>query len=310
MKKGFCLVLLLITACNSGTNEFDGERAYQFLKQQCDLGFRNPGSKGHSDERAMLIEFLKPLADTLIVQDFERYIPQEKKTLNLTNIIAGFNIRGNGDLANENDLLIGAHWDTRPRAEYDPDPDKRQTPILGANDGASGVAVLMQLAEILANQMPQRTVYLVFFDGEDYGFPGSVDLYCLGSEYFAKNLPIPKPAEAIVIDMIGDADLRIPVERNSVNSNPVLVRKLWSLAAQRRYSAFVHQIDEEIYDDHLMLIRHAGIPSVDLIDFQYPNHFTNYWHTTADTPDKCSAKSLQIVGTILCDYIFTTFSDK
>lgn len=304
MKNCLYLFLILLATCQSGAGDFDGERAYQFLKRQCDLGPRNPGSPGHASERTMLIEFLKPLADTVIVQDFDREISQEKTTLHLTNIVAAFNQYGN------NPLLIGAHWDTRPRADYDPDRSKQQNPILGANDGASGVAVLMHLAEILSHEMPPRAVYLVFFDGEDWGYPGSVELYCLGSEHFAKNLPIPKPEEGIVIDMIGDADLRIPVERNSVNSNPVLVRKLWSIAARHRFSAFVHQIDEEIYDDHLMLIKHAGIPSVDLIDFQYPNRFTNYWHTTQDTPDKCSPKSLKIVGTVLYDYIFSIFRER
>lgn len=304
MKKSLLLIIVLLAACHSGARDFDGERAYQFLKQQCDLGPRNPGSPGHAAERQMLIDFLKPLADTVIVQDFKREIPLEKTTLSLTNIIAGFNIYGNKP------LLIGAHWDTRPRAEYDPDRSKQQTPILGANDGASGVSVLMHLAEILTNAMPPRAVYLVFFDGEDYGSPGSVELYCLGSEYFAKNLPIPKPDEGIVIDMIGDTDLRIPVERNSVNSHPILVRQLWAIAGRRHFSAFVHQIDEEIYDDHLMLIKHAGIPSVDLIDFQYPNRFMNYWHTTQDTPEKCSPKSLKIVGTVLYDYIFSHFEER
>ncbi|HPN74385.1 MAG TPA: M28 family peptidase [Candidatus Marinimicrobia bacterium] len=298
MKKSFYLILILISACSSGGGKFDGGRAFQFLNQQCDLGPRNPGSPGHSAQRTMLIEFLRPLADTLIIQNFEYLIPEENEVLNLTNIIAGFNIRS------ANGLLIGAHWDTRPRAEYDPDPAKRKTPIIGANDGASGVAVLMHLAEILSRQQPPRTIYLVFFDGEDYGFPGTLDYYCLGSEYFAKNLPIPKPEEAIIIDMIGDADLRIPVERNSVKSHPQLIKKLWAIADRHNFSAFVHQIDEEIYDDHLMLIQHAGIPSVDLIDFQYPNRFINYWHTTLDTPDKCSAESLEIVGTVLYDYIF------
>ncbi|NLA22250.1 MAG: M28 family peptidase, partial [Candidatus Marinimicrobia bacterium] len=160
MKKSFYLILILISACSSGGGKFDGGRAFQFLNQQCDLGPRNPGSPGHSAQRTMLIEFLRPLADTLIIQDFEYLIPEENKILNLTNIIAGFNIRST------NGLLIGAHWDTRPRAEYDPDPAKRETPIIGANDGASGVAVLMHLAEILSRQQPPRTIYLVFFDGE------------------------------------------------------------------------------------------------------------------------------------------------
>jgi len=297
-------MLILISACISGGREFDGERAFQLLQQQCDLGPRHPGSIGHATLRAMLVEFLRPLADTLIVQEFEHLIPEENITLNLTNIIAGFNPE------KENSLLLGAHWDTRPRAEHDPDPNKRHLPIIGANDGASGTAVLMHLAELLAERKPSRAVYVVFFDGEDYGYPGTLEYYCMGSEYFAKNLPIPEPAEAIIVDMIGDADLQIPVERNSVNSNPQLIKKLWSIAERRHFRAFVHQIDEEIYDDHLMLIRFAGIPSVDLIDFKYPNRFTNYWHTTMDTPDKCSAESLQIVGMVLYDYIYEKLDEK
>ncbi|MCK9484746.1 MAG: M28 family peptidase [Candidatus Marinimicrobia bacterium] len=304
MKKHLYLILILISACVTGGHEFDGERAFRFLHQQCDLGPRNPGSSGHTAQRNMLIEFLKPLADTLIIQDFKRFIPEENITLNLTNIIAGFTPE------KENCILLGAHWDTRPRAEHDPDPTKRHIPILGANDGASGTAVLMHMAELMAERKPPRAVYVVFFDGEDYGYPGTLEYYCMGSEYFAKNLPIPKPEEAIIIDMIGDADLQIPVERNSVNSHPQLIKKLWEIAARHRFGAFIHQIDEEIYDDHLMLIRHAGIPSVDLIDFKYPNRFTNYWHTTMDTPDKCSVESLQIIGTVLYDYIFDKNNGK
>jgi len=296
--KKLILVLFLSIACSSQPQNFNGERAYEFLKQQCDLGPRFPGAPGHQALRSRLIEFLKPLADSLVVQDFDRRIEIEKKTLHLTNIVAGFGIgRGNG-------LLIGAHWDTRIRAEQDPDPAKVNQPILGANDGASGVAVLMHLAEILSKTMPEREVWLVFFDGEDYGFPGALELYCLGSEHFAKNLPIPRPTEAIVIDMIGDAELEIPVERNSINSHPILIRKLLFIAGKRGYREFKSYIGDEIYDDHLMLIRHAEIPSVDLIDFEYPNRYNNYWHTTQDTPDKCSPRSLKIVGTVLSDYIY------
>ncbi len=297
------LVLFLIAACNSQTAKFDGERAFSFLEKQCALGPRYPGSAGHAVLRQQLIDFLKGFADTVIVQDFEQEIEIEKKTLHLTNIIAGFQIDKEQMDKNES-LLIGAHWDTRPRADMDPDPAKRQIPILGANDGASGVAVLMHLAELLAQAPPDRPVYLVFFDGEDYGFPGATELYCLGSQYFARHLPIPKPKEAIVIDMIGDANLTIPVERRSVNSNPLLVRKIWGLANARGYRQFVSYIGEEIYDDHVPLIEDAGIPAIDIIDFEYPDRFSNYWHTTLDTPDKCSSKSLKAVGSVLLEYIY------
>ncbi len=296
------LILILIAACNSQTAKFDGDRAFAFLKEQCELGPRYPGSPGHAALRARLIEFLQANADTVIVQDFVQIRDLVKDTLRLTNIIAAFQTQRE-TIEEATGLLIGAHWDTRPRADMDEDPAKRLTPILGANDGASGVAVLMHLAELLRQYPPDRPVYLVFFDGEDDGFPGALEYYCLGSQYFAKNMPIPKPKEAIIIDMIGDANLAIPVERRSINSNPILVRKIWGLAHARGYFQFVSQIGQEIYDDHVPLIE-AGIPAINIIDFHYPDQFNNYWHTTQDTPDKCSPKSLKIVGSVLLEYIY------
>lgn len=290
--------MLLLANCSTHSFNFDGEKAYQYLQQQCDLGVRNPGSTGHNAAKELITKTVSPLADTVVFQEFESYVDSEKVTLKLTNIVAGFATKKG------NPLLIGAHFDTRPRADRDPNPLNREFPIIGANDGASGVAVLLHLAELLNQNPPPRTVYLVFFDGEDYGFSGTLDYYCIGSEYFAKNLPIPKPVEAIVVDMIGDADLSIPVERNSYRSHPKLTKQLGDIARKRGFNQFEHRLGEEIYDDHLMLIQYAGIPSVDLIDFEYPNKSTNYWHTTLDTPDKCSAKSLRVIGQVLCDYIY------
>ena len=300
MRRIFCLLIAVLLGCCSEKGPyFDGSRAFQYLQQQCDLGTRNPGSSGHDAAKKMFISFLTPLADTVFSQDFESYIEPEDVTLSLTNIVAGFKWeKGRG-------LLIGAHWDTRPRAEYDSNPMNRNMPILGANDGASGIAVLMHIAEHLSEKEPDRAITLVFFDGEDYGFPGSFDYYCMGSEYFAKNLPVPMPVEGIIIDMIGDADLSIPIERSSYEYHPELVRKIWDIADRRNYSEFVHYIGDDIYDDHIPLNRIANIPTIDIIDFHYPNRFMNYWHTMSDTPDKCSPKSLQIVGQVLLDYIYS-----
>ncbi|MBN2601638.1 MAG: M28 family peptidase, partial [Candidatus Marinimicrobia bacterium] len=249
-------ILLISIACNRQNTAFDGKKAYTYLQEQCDIGFRNPGSPGHQRALDYYRNFFIGLADTLILQTFEQEIPDDGVSFTLTNIVAGFNSGG------ENPLLIGAHWDTRPRADHDPDPKKRPLPILGANDGASGVAVLMHLGEILQKKQPNRAIYLVLFDGEDYGYSGSLAYYCMGSEYFAKNLPIPKPTEAIVIDMIGDKELHIPIERQSYSSHPKLVKKLWELAKKRNYSEFQHKFGNYIHDDHVMLIEHAGIPSV------------------------------------------------
>jgi len=300
MRKIFIISVLLISiACSHQNTIFNGEKALTYLQEQCDIGYRHPGSPGHQKALEYYRDFFSELADTLILQTFVQEIPDDNVAFTLTNVIAGFNPDG------QNPLLIGAHWDTRPIADHDPDHQKRSTPILGANDGASGVAVLMHLSELLRNKQADRAIYLVLFDGEDSGHSGSLDYWCLGSEYFAKNLPIPKPTEAIIIDMIGDKELNIPIERQSYQSHPELVKTLWGLAKKRGYSEFQHKFGSYIHDDHIMLIEHAGIPSVDLIDFEYPNRYQNFWHTTMDTPDKCSPRSLEVVGQVLYDYIFS-----
>ncbi len=293
------LFLVFIMGCNQQAGaQFDGQAAFAYLEQQCQIGPRYPGSAGHTVARQLYVHFFNQHADTLLQQSFTRYVEPLDTTLQMTNIIAGFGPE------NQNPLLIGAHWDTRPWADQDPDPANRNRPILGANDGASGVAVLMHLAEHLIQTPPHRRVWLVLFDGEDMGLPGETAHFCLGSEYFARHLPIPKPTEAIIIDMIGDADLSLPIERFSFHYHPRLAKTIWKLARQRGYQPFKMHLGEAVYDDHVPLIQSAEIPAIDIIDFNYPNKFYNYWHTLQDTPDKCSPESLQMVGQVLMDYIY------
>ena len=288
---------LLMTCQGSNSLKFDGEKAMSYLVQQCDIGHRHPGSVGHEQAKDMYLKFLANYSDTIITQEFDQYIARDSVTFQLTNIIAGFNVeKGNA-------LLVGAHWDTRPRAEYDPNPANRDKPIMGANDGASGIAVLMHLAELLHQKNLNRTVYLVFFDGEDYGYHDTTEFFCIGSKYFAKNLPAKNISEAIIVDMIGDKNLEIPIERNSYRSNKKLIKTLWKIAEKHGFKAYKNYLGSEIYDDHIPLIEIANIPSVDLIDFTYPDKYTNYWHTQADTPDKCSGESLRQVGQVILDYI-------
>jgi glutaminyl-peptide cyclotransferase len=292
------IFLLSFTLCSPHRAEFNGTTAYDYLSEQCAIGYRNPGSTGHDKALQYYRQFFEPIADTLTLQAFEQSIPIDNVTFTFTNVIAGFNP------AADNPLVIGAHWDTRPRADHDPRPANRVKPILGANDGASGVAVLMHLGELIAQRQPPRAIFLVLFDGEDYGYSGSTDYYCMGSEYFARHLPVRRPSEAIVIDMIGDKELNIPIERNSYQSHPELVQTIWKIAKDRGFIEFQHRFDGYIYDDHIPLIKYAGIPSIDLIDFEYPNRYQNFWHTTMDTPDKCSPHSLAVVGQVLYDYIY------
>jgi Zn-dependent M28 family amino/carboxypeptidase len=221
-----------------------------------------------------------------------------EESYDLTNIIARFKVD------EPEQILIGAHWDTRPWADEDPEPEKRNDPIVGANDGASGVAVVLELARILNVSPPPIGVTLVLFDGEDMGRPGIPKSYAQGSLAFAKDLPIEKPDEAIILDMIGDAELHIPIERFSYQQNRQLVKKLWGLAKVLNLGAFESRIVHTIYDDHVPLWAEAKIPAVDIIDFNYPNSYKNYWHTTQDLPENCSAESLGQVGTLLVHYIY------
>ncbi len=292
------LLVLLHAGCGTPTPPFDGERAFQKLQEQCALGPRNPGSQGHQAGLNYLTEQLTPLADTVFHQSFEYTETVEGKTYQLTNVIAQFNSQA------KRQFLLGAHWDTRPWADQDPDPVWQNRPIVGANDGASGVAVLLEMARIFKQTPPPVGVTMAFFDGEDLGARGNPRSFAQGSLYFAKNVPDPKPEAAIILDMVGDAYLQLPIERYSFRQNPALVKSLWSLARRLKLPAFKNHIESTIFDDHVPLYEVAGIPAVDIIDFQYPSEGVNYWHTREDIPRNCSAASLQQVGTLLIHHIY------
>lgn len=185
------------------------------------------------------------------------------------------------------ELILGAHYDTRIFADRDPDPAQTTNHVPGANDGASGVAVLLELARTL----PKETtpVWLVFFDAEDNGYIEGWD-WILGSREFVKRNPV-QPRAVVIVDMIGDADLNIYKERNS---NPILNDSIWQVAEDLGHAdKFIPEYNHTITDDHTPFLE-AGIPAVDIIDFDYP-----YWHTVQDTPDKVSGESLQAVGETL-----------
>jgi len=288
----------VLSSCNNAVPNFDKGNAFRYLVEQCEFGPRNPGSNGYKQCLDYLQKTLSGFADTILLQPFVLDDLVNEKSYDLTNIIARFKVD------DPQQLLIGAHWDTRPWADEDPDTEKRNDPIIGANDGASGVAVILELARILNASPPPIGITLVLFDGEDMGRSGTPKSYAQGSLAFAKDLPIEKPDEAIILDMIGDAELHIPIERNSYRQNRQLVKKLWSLAKVLSLDAFESRIVYTLYDDHVPLWVEAKIPAVDIIDFNYPNSYENYWHTTQDLPENCSAESLGQVGTLLVHYIY------
>jgi len=292
-------VTIFVTNCQNNELEFDGNSAFNWLEQQCEFGPRNPGSVGYVDCKEFLINNLENLSDTVFVQNFTNTELQENKKYNLCNIIAEFNVNS------KKHILLGAHWDTRPWADRDLDVSNHSTPIIGANDGASGVAVLMELAKMFAKHPPPINITLVLFDGEDMGVEGVNNSWAKGSQYFAKNLPIQKPDFGIIVDMIGDSNLEIPIERNSYRVAPNLVNELWDLAEKLKLPAFQNRLGYDIYDDHIPLWEIADIPAINLIDFNYPNQWINYWHTLDDVQQNCSSESLEQVGQLLSTYIYS-----
>lgn len=189
-------------------------------------------------------------------------------------------------------VLLVAHWDSRPFSDQDPDRANLRKPIIGADDGASGVAVMLELMRVMKEKKPDVGIMYFFTDGEDLG-PDSDEMY-LGAEYFVKNMPTPKPTYGILLDMVGDKDLHIPMERNSLSLAPSLTQAFYSHAKFEGFGdTFPNVYGDTIEDDHLC-INQAGVPTLDLIDFEYAP-----WHTQGDTPDKCSAASLGKIGQCL-----------
>lgn len=281
-----------------GVPEFDAERAFGFLESQCTLGPRNPGSKGHQKGLEFILATVSPLADTVIKQSFGYSDPYTGAMFELTNVIAQFTPEV------DRRIWIAAHWDTRPWADRDRRKNNRNQPIIGANDGASGVAVLLELAHHFRQDRPDVGVDLVFLDGEDMGKQGDRDRFFNGSRYLTRHIPTGLPDYCILLDMVGDSELQLPIEWNSWQQAPSLVSELWELAENLSLVPFYSRIGHAVDDDHVVLFEEGGIPSIDIIDFEYPNPSTNFWHTLEDTPDKCSPESLKVVGTLLLHHVY------
>ncbi len=270
------------TLSASSSQAFDGDQALKDVAYQVSLGPRIPGSPAHDQVVQWMVNELRAAKWDVEIQKTTRMgHPVE-------NVVAK---RGSGAPW----TVLGAHYDSRLQADQDPDPQKRSEPVPAANDGASGVAVLLGLARSLPIDLHQQ-VWLVFIDVEDNGDIQGWD-WLLGSRAFVESLA-EKPDRAIIIDMIGDADLNIYMERNS---NKDLTKAIWDQAAKLGYSKqFIPSYKYSMLDDHTPFLE-AGIPAIDIIDFDYP-----YWHTVQDTPDKVSAASMTAVGETLRTWLTTT----
>lgn len=274
---------------------FEPARAFEHLRRQVAFGPRVPGTPGHAAQLAWMREYLRERADTVAEQPFT-YVTGGGDTLRLTNLFARFR----PDAAER--VLLVAHWDTRPTSDQAATPAERARPVPGANDGASGVAVLLELAEMFRRQPPPIGVDLLLVDGEDYG-PTGDDMY-LGAKHFAANLPPGyRPFYGVLLDMVGDQDPRFPVEGNSQELAPEVVQRVWGLAEEMGYGdVFVRRRGPYVEDDHLPLNR-AGIRTIDVIDFEYgPGN--RYWHTPQDDVHNTSAESLRIVGEVMAELVY------
>jgi Zn-dependent M28 family amino/carboxypeptidase len=259
--------------------QFTGASALSFVADQLAIGSRPSGSENGKRTADYIVQQLTDFGWNTEVQEFTY------RGVLGRNIIAK---AGAGPL-----LIIGAHYDTRQRADRDPDPNRRQEPVPGANDGASGVAVLLELARTLDIGKLRNEVWLTFFDAEDNGGLDGWE-FSAGSEYMAEHLST-APAQVVIVDMIGDANQGIYQERNST---PELRDQIWSIAAGLGYKdQFIPELKWSITDDHIPFLR-RGYPAVDVIDFDY-----SFWHTTQDTIDKVSADSLERVGKVLQAFV-------
>lgn len=271
---------------------FSGAQAYEILKKYCALGPRVPGSEAHRQAAEFIAARLEKLPLRVKLQPFTYYDSLKRDSVRFVNIIAAFQPE------KKRRILLCTHWESRPYADGEKDSALHRQPILGANDGGSGVAILLALAELLGEKDPKIGVDLVFFDGEDYGPEGVLSQYLIGSKYFAKNAGRYWAEYGILLDMVGDSDLTIYQEQYSTLFAGKIVQKVFARARKLGLPAFVPEIRHAVMDDHLSLLD-IGLPVIDLIDFDYP-----FWHTLADRPEACSPKSLEQVGRLLVSLLY------
>lgn len=278
----------------------DGARAYGYLKSLCALGRRPAGSAANQRQRQMVAEHFKKLGGQVREQPFTARDPSDGRVVRLANLI------GSWHPDRTERVILCAHYDTRPYADQEFDPIEAKKPFLGANDGASGVALLMEIAHHLNDLETPWGVDLVLFDAEElvYGQNGE---YFLGSKHFAERYRASRRTAApgerytyvagILLDMVGGKDMQLPREPNSVRYAGRLVDQVWAVARALEAPAFVDQAGREVLDDHLPL-NEAGIPTIDIIDFDYP-----HWHRASDTPEQCAPESLEQVGRVVTAWL-------
>lgn len=269
-------------------SEFDGAAALASVVRQLEFGARVPGSAAHRAAGDWLVAELRRRADTVVVQQWV-HVTVDGQRLPMRNILARFRPR------DARRVLYVAHWDSRPTADMEADPVLAALPVPGANDGGSGVAILLGVADALKRIPPTVGVDLLLVDGEDWGsFDTNTDVL-IGSTWFADHLPEPgyAPVAGVLWDMVGDSMPVFEQEANSVQGAPEVVQRVWTVAQELGHGGvFTNRQGIPITDDHLPLLR-KGLRVIDVIDLDYPWH-----HRAGDTADKVSQRTLQLVGDV------------
>ena len=297
------------------TNPLNAARAMGYLEAICAIGPRVSGSRGMAEQQKLIIDHFKKLGVEVEEQRFQAPHPQNRsRRVKLANLV----VRWRPEATRR--VLFCAHYDTRPFPDQDRDPEARRSGVfIGANDGASGTALLMELGHLMAEKFDEAAadegfgVDFVFFDAEEFVFTER-DPYFLGSQWFATQYAKRKPLPAVdggeerkwnydaavLFDMVADKDLQVYWEGHSIasrQSRPI-AREVWDVAERLGVKEFVPQVRHTVLDDHLALRQYGGIRAIDVIDFDYP-----YWHTTGDTADKCSGESLAKVGWVAWEWL-------
>ena len=320
------LVLLSITSCDNKQNskpasqpapqvkqvvipKFNADSAYNYVKKQLDFGPRVPESPAHAQCAEWFVNFFNDKADTVYVQNFRTRL-YNGKGIDGKNIIAAFNPEA------KKRILLAAHWDSRPFADHDPDKNNWNTPIDGANDGASGVGVLMEIARVLKDNPLNIGVDIILFDLEDYGAPYFLNLmtnndWALGSQYWAKNPHIYnyRAYFGILLDMVGAPNPKFPKEYYSQQFAPALSNDIWRVARELGYDEyFSNELGHPINDDHIYVNAIARIPMIDIIHLEdnSESSFYPYWHTVKDNIEQIDPKTLGMVGDVVVNVLYRT----
>jgi hypothetical protein len=316
-------LILCFTSCKEATEEttitqidytkveiptFNADSAYSYVKAQCDFGPRTPKSKASQLCGDYLIDFMKQYADTVYVQNFSSSL-WDGTSVEGRNIIASFNPEA------LDRVVLAAHWDSRLWADEDPNEENHKKAIDGANDGASGVGVLMEIARVFRQKQNTQGVDIIFFDLEDQGTPSWAESdvedqsdWCLGSQYWSKtpHYPFYTANYGILLDMVGYKNLRFTKEGLSMHYAASIMNKVWDIASAKGYSnIFINENTYPIMDDHHWVNLNARIPMIDIVQNDPTCSFFPFWHTVQDNMENISKESLRIVGEVCLITIFS-----